>query len=238
MTIKSWLRESNLTKDLYQRLYDIKWNREEKQRRKNLQKNGGKILHQLLDALGDTDLQVFAMYGTLLGLIRSRKLITHDFDIDLGLLASDPDLGSLAKWFNDRNFTLSRGFVLDGQLVEFSVNLHNLNIDFFAFCDSKYGYGTFTFFKDDSCPPEAEIVRAARMRFTPIEGIEYLESLGIRIPIPQNAERVLRESYGDDWAIPNPDWRNEDTPVRYELANVYARKLEQPQLLDYLEATK
>lgn len=236
MNFKSWLRESPLTRRMYQGLYGLKWHREEKLRRENLREKGTDILHQLLDDVSESNFPVFVMYGTLLGLVRSGRLISHDNDIDMGVLVDDPDLSGMAQWFSDRNYSLSRGFLLDGQLVEFSVKLHDLDVDFFGFCDSKYGYGTFSFFNDAARPTDAGTLRAARMRFSPIMGIDYLDSLERQIPIPHDVEQVLRESYGEDWEIPNPEWKNEDTPVRHELENVYATYLNETELREFLKA--
>lgn len=238
MDLKSKLRNSPLTGALYRKLYSVKWNVEEKNRRERLSKSGVEVLAQVIADLRDGPWRGFAAYGTLLGLVRSGGLIEHDNDIDFGILTEDPDLFDVACWFADRGYTLSRGFLLNDKLAEISLSLQGLDIDLFSFGETPYGYGSPSFFNDPKHPMPEATLKVALTAVSPIEGIETLSAMDLEIPVPEASELFLIECYGESWRIPDPQWEDSASPSWKELNDAVGFYLDSQALQSYLVKRK
>jgi hypothetical protein len=140
---------------------------------------------------------VFLVSGTLLGCVREGQLLSHDKDIDVGIVGWENQYDLCMALQESGQFTVSAQH-LKGQDTFYIPICHNATgmwIDIFVYhpqgqhlvtgVDFFFGYRqTFA--------------------FTPFE-LKDVEFLGVKMKIPANAELNLTENYGE-WRSPDPDY--------------------------------
>jgi hypothetical protein len=151
-------------------------------------------INGLLRAKG---LQPFLMSGTLLGYHREGALLTHDKDVDLGLVG----------W--EHQFTIAQALLEAGHFEfdlsqlsgkdRFLVSAHDLRngmaVDFFLFHDrgDHYLHGI-----------DFDMGFTQNFRFSKF-GLVEVPFLGERFFVPDDIDRNLSENYGD-WRTPAPSY--------------------------------
>lgn len=133
-------------------------------------------------------LEPWLHYGALLGAVRSGDFIPHDKDIDIGLTNPDPE-----RWRAAVDEIVTSGFKIVSQtnrqdLVRFRKT--QVLFDVCVFVRRKgflRGYLTCS----------THVIRYKYLRF-----LETRELRGSKFSVPNNAEKLLRELYGDDWKVP------------------------------------
>jgi|GEM_PF-1836564 len=143
----------------------------------------------------------FLAYGALLGLERSGKLIPHDFDIDVAIhcgVSSKDDVAELCR-------KLMLSFIEAGYEVK-----AKCFAQFFVLppedCKDRYKVEFFaSWIEEDKfflyfALPGVDIVDS----LFPLKEVE-LE--GHTFFAPKNPGALLSATYGDDWAVPNPDFK-------------------------------
>lgn len=175
--------------------------------RQRIQENGYQLIAAVQDILDRVGIEVFADFGTMLGLVREGRLLAHDLDIDLGVIVKDPaDLHTIRIAMERFGFRVTREYYREGELVESSFRLFGVKLDinyyrvdadsartwlFYRHPDKKYG------------PRERDIVE---MRYSPISDFRMIDVQGAQIRIPANAKQLLAEKYGPNWRTPDKDW--------------------------------
>lgn len=147
--------------------------------------------------LRERGLQPFLMSGTLLGYVREGQLLSHDKDIDLGLVGWEQQYALAQALLSAGHYQLSyRGLRGSQTFLIDAVDLkHGMVIDFFFFhprddhflhgIDYKYGF-------------------TQNLRFSRF-GLKEVDFLGDRFWIPDNADQNLTENYGD-WRTPQSSY--------------------------------
>lgn len=194
-----------------------KVNKEDSVKRISLQNDGLNIIKKVEVALEDFDVQYFADYGTLLGIIRDHTFISWDNDIDYGLLIDECfDWELFEKHLNNYGFVKKREFEIDKLVKEqtySNINL-GLTVDFFSHRNFKDKSTTYDFFRKENYIYHNEHefhVRKAECIY--IDKAKTVEFLGTTVHVPRNAEEYLENIYGKNWRIPDPNWsEGEDNP--------------------------
>lgn len=218
--VKALFRDNRVTGGIYKRAYSVYyqrfWPRLVSRRLKN---RGPDILRQLCADLEKAPMPVFAVYGTLLGFMREGTFISFDNDLDFGVLANGSvNLDTLFEWMQGRGYHPTHFFSIDGNMVEFSIEVSGLSIDFFWFGDwQDLGFGSFIFFNEDGAPTEDLTRRVSFLRCNPIESTSTLSVYGIDVPIPSKPEQFLADIFTENWRIPDPNWVSEEGPAWNEL---------------------
>jgi len=175
---------------------------------------GARLLRDALDVCREIGMKPFLIYGTLLGHLRDKGFIEHDWDVDLGLLEEDiPKRGLLTKGMEER------GHVFDNETehgIIFRDETSPLHLDlwyFFREGDSmvtrihnreKNELYTFTFSRDI---------------FDSFEKARFLDT--IEVLIPCKPEKFLTEHYGD-WRTPRGEmepWEYNNITITKKAAN-------------------
>lgn len=165
-------------------------------------------LAQVLCELRRRDIHHFVKDGTLLGLYRDGRLITHDSDLDIGIIGT-------RSAFEVSRLMIKHGWHL-GQVVWVKGDVYHLTfyssggsvLDFHFFLKSgKYAY-SFPEFDSFFVYPLSLV------------GEPQLVSMGgILGHCPQDIEGFLEYTYGVDWRIPKgakSNWQSEEYgPVRW-----------------------
>lgn len=154
-------------------------------------------LIEILSDLCSQEIVCAPYFGTLLGLHRSGKLIKHDKDIDLMCRISD-----MSKI---ENTILSRGFIPDRSIVQYStfssyVNVdQKLTIDLSGFVTDEQGSAT-GFFSDINDSSWSFIQRIPKLEF------DKSNKFGTPIYLPTNVEEHLKAVYGEEWRTPDSNY--------------------------------
>ncbi|WP_151671769.1 LicD family protein [Nitrincola schmidtii] len=152
-------------------------------------------------------IELFALYGTLLGIVRDGKLIEHDDDFDVGFYLDAYSQESVKKDLIKIMMALvENGFIVsvNGRGRAFcvwdSLSSHTSRLDVRAvwYQDGKtwaHLQACLDMTKDDFLPAI------------------YREVNGIRVLIPKNAETFLMQNYGSTWRIPDPSYSNASVSI-------------------------
>lgn len=165
-----------------------------------LMENVERLLQVLRDECG---VPAFLAYGTLLGAVRNGKLIGHDNDVDLGYV-SDCDHPAdviresyrIERALAEQGWTVRRG---SGTRLNVRIRLRDDTMRFIDVFTSHWVEGVYYM-------PQDTGFRLPRETILPLTTVELL---GRRLPAPADYERLLAETYGPGWRVPDPSFRYE-----------------------------
>ena len=207
----------SLLKPLY---YPIKRRVEESQRKKLMQ-NGIRILQLFDKCMQDNGIEYTLTFGTLLGAIREKGFIKHDFDIDV-CVWGDQYSEKIESSLKTAGFELIHSFIVDDGSIgrEETYKCNGVAIDIFYLYEDggKYPYycgfglmeGCATF--NQSMRIHGRI-KARRMDIPMTRERVRIPFENIELYAPVNAHEIMRFIYGDDYMTPQPSW--EMNPKRY-----------------------
>ncbi len=165
-------------------------------------------IHSVLDGSG---VLFFVDAGTLLGFIREGRLLKWDFDVDFGVVVEGPETWTrLGRCLTSSGYKLIKQFRVDGSVMEQTYGKNGLSIDFFGHFNVAETSVQYSFYNPTNHPTNEMAV----MEFssTRISGISKLPLDEITVNIPDNTERYLADSYGENWRIPDPSWDYRNSP--------------------------
>ena len=154
----------------------------------------------LLKVLEDLGHKALVNSGTLLGLVRDKKLITYDDDIDLavvlksrGELYAAREFCALVEQLNEKGIdcTLRAG---NNAMIKLP-DLDGFEVDLFS------AYGTM---RRCSIYPYAP----GTLKYNDVFPLQTCDISGL--PLPASRETLLEQNYGKSWEVPDPrfvfDW--------------------------------
>lgn len=156
------------------------------------------------------------LFGTLLGAIREKGFISHDFDIDVAVFCQDRS-SQLHQALVSNGFKLYCRFSIEnGKLGCEETYLYKetgVSIDIFYVyppideypyvCCWNYGKGCATY-RETMKRYGGVTPRRIELPFT--NEIERVPFEGIMVNIPQNAHMISEFSYGPNYMIPDPNY--------------------------------
>ena len=168
-----------------------------------LSRNGRRYLRDVYSASREVGITPFLMWGTLLGCVRDKGLMAHDYDVDIGLRSGDyakkdaliaamRRRGYRASW--DRRYK-----------IRFIHPLHTLHMDvdvFYPFEDKVICAAV-----EDGGGLVGAVFEADM--FDRLKEIDFLD--GLRVFIPDPPEPILAAIYGE-WQVPDPSYRSSTGP--------------------------
>ena len=183
-------------------------------RKRMLRKYGREVLAHLAEVLEKHKIPAFAAYGTLLGFVRENGFLSHDDDIDLGVLPGEWTPQRLLKLLleGEKGFSFLFAFSYNGRVTEFKLQYGKVPIDFFFYEDDgdKFFAGSYHYLPNVEYPsPNAN--SAQRVCEPRIEALDKISVYGIDFPVPSNTEYVLESLYGN-WQVPDTDWSDSKHP--------------------------
>jgi len=157
----------------------------------------------LLDACKSfnlTGIDYWLDYGTLLGIVRSGELLSHDLDLDIGMM------GTTNRELI-HNTLISTGFKFHRAIhvgnnpkpVEVTYSKAGVKIDIFFY---KSTMDHLTGYLIDGHPPSDKVREIIIPSITTTSTIYR----GQPLKIPKNPENRLIHTYGEEWMIPDKNW--------------------------------
>lgn len=203
-----------------------KINREFKHKVKCLHCYGLIMLRKYFEVCSERNVKAWLEYGTLLGAVRENSFISHDFDLDVGMHASDytDEFHSLLV---KKGFKKKQEFYLvDVQtnrkfITEVTYTYNSLSIDIFLSSPIEEVYRAIYVYAYNN-PEQMTGIQAKRFKVAAVEPLENVCINGDYFKSPQNPNELLRQIYGSDYMTPNPNWKpsKENTEIITWLDNV------------------
>ncbi len=159
---------------------------------------------RVLTTLQEYGLTVFIIGGTLLGAVRTGKILDNDDDADLAYLSEHEHPADLVR----ENYAIERALVDAGYLVvrhsgahlQVHVRADDGHTDFYVDLFTAFFRGG-TFY--EPIPIEAELDRSA------IVPLGTVELEGVEFPAPADTNAWLTACYGENWRTPDPSFQFE-----------------------------
>ncbi len=149
-------------------------------------------------------------YGTLLGAYRERSFIPHDYDLDVGMFSDD-----FTPIFENKLF--EKGFVKNHEyylvnatngkriLSELGFSYQGFSIDIFLSSRDDKIRKSYVFLVDVyNNSPKLQVKYYTLNRVEPLSEVEIN---GESFNAPNHPEELLKRVYGEDFMIPQKDWK-------------------------------
>ena len=175
-------------------------------KRKNVQKYGIEVLCELkliFDKLGIIN---FADFGTLLGLIRDDKLLSHDLDLDYGIIHGDFSIQDINLHLERIGFSLWREYFYRRKIVQLSYHYKNIKVDINIYQKYRGQMKTWLFYRSPKTIYKNNERNIVEMEYSSIDKTKPIKVKGCSINIPENNEYLLKEKYGENWKTPDKNW--------------------------------
>lgn len=184
-----------------------------KKRIRLLNKNKNKMLFLLRGYLSNHEISYWLEYGSLLGAIREKKIISHDYDIDIGLLQSEWNI-NIRKQLKLINFDLVREIKIDGIVYEESYQYNQILVDFF-YCPLKENIISIPVFRPFAGLTWEQSLQEKKglelyLFHQEFKGLKETEFENYNFSIPVNYHEHLLNYYGLDYMVPDENWNREN----------------------------
>lgn len=142
-------------------------------------------------------MKVFLVSGTLLGYARSGQLLPHDKDIDVGVLGWESQFDIVLALLKSGQFEVNTSTMEGQETYLISVRHHatGIPVDVFIYHAENERYVTGV---------QSDMGYLQKFAFSPFDLVE-VDFLGIKIHVPSDADRNLRENFGN-WRDPDPGY--------------------------------
>ncbi len=188
-----------------------------KDRKKAIKNDGFASIIEIDKTLSAANCVHFVDFGTLLGFVREGKLLAWDFDVDFGIKTGDGfTWQDLRKLMNSISFSLVKQFSFRGVVTEQTYARNGVFVDFFCHFDSDSSSCYYVYFYDKDQEEESTDLKVKVTTTVSLSETTELPIEGGVVSVPKEYEQYLADVYGENWRIPDPDWKPAAKPnVRF-----------------------
>lgn len=181
-------------------------------------KNALKLLTKLTKICEENKIVFWLEFGTLLGAVRDKDFIGHDYDLDIGVMGRDRE--KLEKLLVSNGFKLKRQFNVinsDSDSIEQTYQYKHVLIDVFYFHhkdeETLFCYSFSPIIGEEKYKNLSEVKTVS----IPNGGMTSYFFKGLSVNIPKKTEEHLIMHYGKDYKIPikNFDYRKTASNIKY-----------------------
>ena len=191
---------------------------------KKLKSDGWNMLSKISTALNKNGIDYFLDSGTLLGMIREGGFISHDTDMDMGILYKE---GFTEKEL-DRSMTFAglkrhHAFYYCNKPAVITYTYDSIAVDFFMYfkTDIPSRWVQYCFERSVWKSYPSDDVFDVYQASCPIKGLKTIKVNNMNLSVPENAEEYLASIYTENWRIPNANWNYLDSPRLHLLEGEY-----------------
>lgn len=192
-------------------------NKQATRKRFYVQKNGYIVMAMIQEILQQVGIQCFADFGTMLGLVRTGKLLEHDQDVDMGVLAQPHERELVRVMLERRGFKLWRRYIHQDEVVQESYRFKEVKVDMAYYETNQNASKTWLFYQRPGQTYPDNTRSVVELTYSPIQELTAIEVQDTTIMIPANAEQLLQEKYGENWRIPDKNWIYWESPAAQKL---------------------
>lgn len=207
-TIWHWIKQYPIIGIPYQKLFGKKKTEKLfKEKSEHVKKYGVSAVKYIEEALINLGVPFYIDFGSLLGVIRDRKFIEWDPDIDYAIVVDKQfEWNKLQGELGKYGFRKIKEWKQEGIITEQTFQIEKLTVDFFAHYIEGSSMEAFVYsrvkghiYKNNEFGVYSVI--------TPRVFDTTQVSIGeVSVSVPTNAEEYLASLYNTDWKIPNPNW--------------------------------
>ncbi|MDY6063075.1 MAG: hypothetical protein SPI53_04740 [Erysipelotrichaceae bacterium] len=196
----------------------------ENERRKSLKNDGLKNIAIIESALSESGVRFFLDFGSLLGIIRDRKFMEWDSDIDYAVYINDEfTWDKLEEILKGCGMKKLKQFRYNDEITEQTYINGKLTIDFFNHTEDEKNSYTYVYFNKKGIKYKNDNeYSVSKLCMYKVKGIKIININETDIHIPDEPEKYLASIYTDGWKIPNPNWVAEKGPSWNEIENAIA----------------
>ncbi len=215
---------------IYKKLLNLENIYNQKKMAKNFRKRGLDTLIKADTLFKSLNIQMFPVFGTLLGVYREKGFIPHDNDLDVGIMSSERP-ANLDELMSEIGFKKKRQYYSKetGRITEDQFHLNGVQIDIFYFfekdIDTIYCYVARQHENKDW--REANRTDGLPSVLWPSPQCRFIEEnfMGHKIYMPEKAAEWLAGIYGKDFMTPKVEWSEQDqkTNIIYHTERLYRR---------------
>jgi phosphorylcholine metabolism protein LicD len=218
MSLKYKLKRIKLIYYPYKKVRDFFDYFKRKKRNRDIKKYGYEMLDCVCKKMKKNSVPVFCAFGTMLGFVRDNGFISHDLDIDLGILCTDKfswdEIDMIAK---ESGLKLKHQFILDnGTITERTYYKASATIDFFLYYVAESQMYSYSYVQETYSKKFMVLKTIVPL----LKEINYKEVHNIEVPIISNYEEYLTSIYGKNWQIPDPGFKHKVKPLPGRYATI------------------
>lgn len=182
---------------------------------KKLKTDGWNMLSKISSALKKQGIDYFLDSGTLLGMIREGGFISHDTDMDMGVLyENDFTEQKLDKALTSIGLKRHHAFYFHDKPAVITYSFDSIAVDFFMYfkTDIPNRWAQYCFERNVWKTYPSDDVFDVYQADCPITGLKTITVNNLELSVPENAEEYLASIYTENWRVPNPNWNYLDSP--------------------------
>jgi len=181
-------------------------------KRKNVQKYGLEVLEELKSIFDEFGIINFADFGTLLGLKREKILLSHDLDLDYGIITETYNIENINLNLKRMGFRLWRHYIYNNTTVQSSYYYKTIKVDINFYQVNNDRMKTWLFYRKPKTSYKKNERNIVEMNYNNITKTKSITVNGYSINIPQNSISFLKQKYGESWKTPDKNWIYWDSP--------------------------
>jgi len=144
------------------------------------------ILFFAKELLDEKNIEFNLIYGTLLGAIRERSFISHDYDVDIFIKDQEALMNAIPEFYK-KGFKLCR--VEENRLYSFMVN--GVYIDIYIMKKAPFFFNWWCYSLNGNIIPKKYLKES-----------EKIEFVGAMFNVPKDPIRLIKFFYGKNWKTP------------------------------------